>query len=434
MSLHLLMLRVSQYVGLLMRIIYLHQYFNTPGMSGSTRSYEMARRMVSAGHEVHMVTSFREEQTEHAGWFSTDEAGIKVHWYPVPYSNHMSYPQRIAAFFSFAFAARRKAASLRGDVVFATSTPLTIAIPAVLTSRKLNVPMVFEVRDLWPDMPIAMGALKNPILQFSAKKLERWAYKNSAAVVALSPGMKEGVLKTGYPAGQVAVIPNSSDNYEFMCNAGAVAQFRAEREWLGDKPLLIYAGTFGKVNGVGYAIKIAVELKKLNSNVRILLVGRGGEKAQVVAESKEAGVFEENVFFEPVIAKKDIPVLFGAATMASNLVTDIPEARANSANKFFDTLAAGKPILLNHGGWMHQIVSSHDCGLAMWQQPIETVAKQLHEKMNDNAWLELAGKAAKDLAIKEFDRDLLAEQLIAVLVASVNNKSSCASEIAPGVY
>src|SRR5690606_15870465 len=113
-------------------------------MSGGTRSYEMARRMVAAGHEVHMVTSIRESTNEQKGWFKTEEAGIQVHWYPVPYSNHMSYAQRIGAFLIFAIAARKKAIQLDGDVIFATSTPLTIALPAVPAARNKKIPMVFE--------------------------------------------------------------------------------------------------------------------------------------------------------------------------------------------------------------------------------------------------------------------------------------------------
>src|SRR5690554_1355200 len=403
-------------------------------MSGGTRSYEMARRMVAAGHEVHMVTSIRNNDSNQKSWLSTDEAGINVHWYPVPYSNHMSFLQRIKAFFAFAFAARQKAASLQGDVVFATSTPLTIALPAVFTARKLKVPMVFEVRDLWPEMPIAMGALKNPLLQWAAKKLEQWAYKNSAAVVALSPGMKEGVVKTGYPANQVAVIPNSSDNLEFMHNAVAAQQFRAQRSWLGDRPLLIYAGAFGKMNSVTYMVELAIELKKLNSEIKVLLVGEGAEKERIILEAKSAEVFETILFVENPIPKKDVPALLSAATMASNLVSDLPEARANSANKFFDTLAAGKPILLNHGGWMHDLVKAHDCGLAMWQQPIKLVAQELHSKMNNSEWLRKAGSSARTLAEKEFDRDKLANQLITVLKLAVENKTEEVSDIAPGIY
>ena len=145
-----------------MRIIYLHQYFNTPNMSGGTRSYEMARRLVDRGHEVHMVTSSRDGKPSgrHArGWTETVEAGIQVHWCSVPYSNHMSSRRRLGAFAKFSRLAARKATALRGDVVFATSTPLTIALPAVYAARRRSIPMVFEVRDLWPEMPIAVGAL-----------------------------------------------------------------------------------------------------------------------------------------------------------------------------------------------------------------------------------------------------------------------------------
>ena len=156
-----------------------------PEMSGGTRSYEMARRIVAAGHEVHMVTSIREPKHQQRDWISTDEAGIRVHWYPVPYSNHMSYLRRIGAFLSFANAAYKKVMELRGDLIFATSTPLTIVLPAVPAARKKNIPMVLEVRDLWPEMPIAIGALRNPIMRFTARRLERWAYRNSMAVVAL---------------------------------------------------------------------------------------------------------------------------------------------------------------------------------------------------------------------------------------------------------
>src|SRR5690606_13633164 len=115
-----------------MKIIYLHQYFNTPRMAGSIRSYEMARRLVDRGHEVHMVTSDRGDVPRStAKWATTEEDGILVHWTHVPYSNHMSLERRLRAFLTFSMRAASKAAALGGDVVFATSTPLTIALPAL---------------------------------------------------------------------------------------------------------------------------------------------------------------------------------------------------------------------------------------------------------------------------------------------------------------
>lgn len=417
-----------------MKIIYLHQYFNTPEMSGGTRSYEMARRMVAAGHEVHMVTSCRESEVPEQGWYQTVEAGIQVHWYPVSYSNHMSFLRRIKAFIVFALAARKKSVQLDGDIIFATSTPLTIALPAVSASKKNKAPLVFEVRDLWPEMPIAMGALKNPLLRLVANKLEHWAYHNSQAVVALSPGMKEGVVRTGYPADRVAVIPNSSDNNEFQFDAEAAARFRAEREWLGDSPLLVYTGTFGKVNGVGCVIPIARELMDGNSDIHILLVGEGVEKDGVINEAKQAGVLGKNLFIEEKLPKKEIPALLSAATMASALFIDLPEMRPNSANKFFDALASGTPVMLNYGGWMHDLVIANGCGLSIWQQSPASVAAELDVKMHDSDWLEEAGKAARELAEACFDRDKLANQLVEVLLAAKSGRPNRASEIAPGEY
>ena len=140
-------------------------------MPGGTRSYEMARRLVAVGHELNIVTSWREADGR-KGWFVTDEAGIKVHWLPVPYSNRMGFNERILAFFKFALLSAHKAASFDSDIVFATSTPLTIALPAVYAARRRKVPMVFEVRDLWPDVPYAMRALNNNFVFWAAEQLE----------------------------------------------------------------------------------------------------------------------------------------------------------------------------------------------------------------------------------------------------------------------
>lgn len=417
-----------------MKIIYLHQYFNTPSMSGGTRSYEMARRMVNEGHEVHVITSFRDGSLAQKGWFQTNEVGIHVHWLPVPYSNHMSYFQRIKAFLSFAYAARRKAIDLGGDIIFATSTPLTIALPAVLAAKKNNIPMVFEVRDLWPEMPIAMGALKNPILKFIAKKLEKWAYRNSEAIIALSPGMKEGIVRSGYPASKVGVVPNSSDNHEFQYNSEKAAYFRSERGWLENKPLLVYAGTFGKVNGVDYMVGIAKELKALQSDVRILLVGDGSEKSFVKQKAIDEGVYDVNLFIEDPIPKKDMQALLSAATLSSALFIDLPEMRPNSANKFFDTLASGTPVVLNYGGWMNDLVNRHNCGISIWQKTAKDAAKDIHLRAMDTRWLNHASGEARKLAEGYFDRDILAAQLLNVLESVADGRPNLAESIAPGIY
>lgn len=417
-----------------MKIIYLHQYFNTPSMPGGTRSYEMARRLVAKGHEVHMVTSWREADGR-ADWFQTEEDGIFVHWLPVPYSNHMSYGQRIRAFVRFAQGAARKAASLDGDIVFATSTPLTIALPAVYAARRKRVPMVFEVRDLWPELPIAMGALRNPIMRWVARRLERWAYGNAESVVALSPGMRDGVVATGYAAERVAVIPNSCD-IDFFQSADpeAARRFRDRRPWLGERPLLVYTGTFGRINGVGYMVDLAVRLKSIAPEVRILLVGDGQEVEVVRARAAAAGVLGGNLHMERQIPKCEIPTLLAAADMASSLFIDLPEMRANSANKFFDGLAAAKPILLNYGGWQADLVGASACGLLAWNRSLDEVARLVADHMADRAWLDLAGQTAQVLARELFDRDVLTVQLERTLANASKYEGDRAGSVAAGEY
>src|SRR5699024_6188797 len=180
---------------------------------------------------------------------------------------------------------------------------------------------------------------------------------------ALSPGMKEGVVRTGYPSQQVATIPNSSDNQDFIIEPSKAEEFRASRRWLQDKPLLVYVGTFGLINGVGYMVWLSKELLALNPDIRILLVVEDIEKPLVKQQAQEVGVLDVNLFVEDSLPKKDIPALLAAADMASSLFIDKPVMRPNSANKFFDALAAGKPVFLNYGGWQHELVQAKACGL-----------------------------------------------------------------------
>lgn len=400
-----------------LKIIYLHQYFNTPAMSGGTRSYEMAKRLVSAGHEVHMITSWR-EGAESTDWFEENIDGINVHWLPVKYSNHMSNTDRIKAFFHFAFSASKKASLIKADIVFATSTPLTICLPGIIASKFQKIPMVFEVRDLWPELPIAIGALRSTVLKKVAFWLEKFAYKNSEAIVALSPGMRDGIVATGYSADRVAVIPNSCDNCYFTANKSDVEKFRKDRPWLQDRPLLVYAGTFGKINGVSYLVELALHLKHISPEIRLLLVGDGLEKTEVIEKAKSLNVLGVNLFIEDSVPKNQIPVLLGAADISCSLFIDIPAMRANSANKFFDTLAASKPIFINYGGWQADLITKHECGIIAWGLPLEKAAKELSDRITNKQWLSAAGQSSKYLAENYFCRDTLAKNLECVLTVS----------------
>lgn len=404
-----------------MKIIYIHQYFNKPSMYGGTRSYEMARRLVDWGHEVHLITSDRSGSSDKNGWYTTEESGIQVHWLPVTYSNNMGFNDRVKAFIKFAIHASFKASSLEGDVVFATSTPLTIAIPGIYASKIKGRPMVFEVRDLWPELPIAIGALQNQILINMAKWLEKSAYQNASQVVALSPGMKEGVLRTGYSQNKVHMIPNSSDLELFDVPEEEGLRFRESREWLGDRPLVIYAGTFGQINKVGYLVKVAAEMKEIAPEVRFLIVGRGAEGDQIKSLAKDLNVLNNNVFMPGKLPKAEMPALFSAADITTSLFMDLEEMWANSANKFFDGLASGTPIAINYSGWQADVLRENEAGIVLPPHDYAIAAQKLYEGLSDEDWLKTAGKNAKRLAREEYDRNMLAKKLENALKKAVND-------------
>ena len=390
-----------------MRIVYLYQYFTTPDMPGGTRCYEMARRWVAAGHEVHVVTTSRDKGSG-GSWSTTDAGGATVHWRNVPYNNAMSFTARVLAFFAFARTAAPLARSLRGDVVFATSTPLTIIFPAWYATMFRKTPIVFEVRDLWPEMPIAAGYIRNPVLKWLATGIEKLAYRSSRRIVALSPGMAEGVRAAGTSASKVVVAPNSCDMELFEVPESAGARYRDQQAWLGSRPFVAYCGALGQLNDVSYLARLAASMRVRGSEVVFGIYGTGKEESKVRTLAGELGVLGVNFFMMGGIPKNQIPAVLNAASAVASVFCPIPQMRVNSANKFFDGLAAGRPIVINYGGWQADLLRSTGAGIVLDALDIETSADDLTAYLADAGRLKTAGIAARQLANEKFSRDRIA--------------------------
>jgi glycosyltransferase involved in cell wall biosynthesis len=399
-----------------MRIAYIHQYYTTREMPGGTRSYELARRLVERGHEVHVITT--DTGARHSGvrWRESVHDGVHVHRMPVPYSNAMSYRRRIASFVQFAVGASTRATRVHPDVVLATSTPLTVAIPGIVAAKLRRVAFVFEVRDLWPELPIEIGALHHPVTRWAALRLAETAYRNADRVIALSPGMADGVAAHGYPRQRITVVPNACDVDLFGASAAAAQAFRADRPWLGARPLVVYAGTFGVVNGVDYLVRVAAHMRDREPDVRFLLLGEGKTRQQVTALAERLGVLGRTLFIEPGIPKDQVPAVLEAATITTSVVVPLPGLWVNSANKFFDGLAAGRPVAINHGGWQADLLSNSGAGVVLDGEDPGAAAEVLAARLGDSAWLESAGRAARALATGLFSRDILFERFEAALL------------------
>ena len=375
-----------------MQILYLHQFFITRAGVGGTRSYEFARRFVASGHRVRMVT---------AGEGSTTVDGIDVIGVPGAYSDYMSATaatdrDRMVAFGRFAAGAT--AAALRGprpDVIYATSPPLTIAAPALAAVARWRAPLVFEVRDLWPEAPIQMGALSNPRLQRQARSLEQQAYRRARRVIALSPGIRDGVIASGVPEGKVVLVPNASD----------LDLFRPSPPPPFDERFVVsYFGTMGEANDLTMAVEAARRLPDMS----FVLMGDGKRRAELER------IAPPNVEFPgPAASKEDVAALAARSGACLMLFKDVPVLATNSPNKLFDTFAAGRPAIVNMDGWMRELVEDNDAGLYVRD------AGELAQKL---AWLrahpeEVArmGRNARALAEREFDRDKLAARVLSLL-------------------
>lgn len=417
---------------LFMRIVYLHQYFFTRTMIGvaGNRSYEFARRLVAMGHEVHMVTSYTHAtKNGPREWFETQEDGIHVHWLPVPYSNKMAFRERIDAFLRFAFGASRKAASLNADVVFATSGPLTIAIPGLYASWSSRIPLVFEVRDLWPEGAIQLGVLTNPFAKWLARRLERLAYRSARHIVALSPGMRDGVMATGVDGCKITVIPNAADLDLFHPEIdGADTRMRSG---LDGRFCIAYFGTMGLANGLGFVLDAAAELKRRNvADIVFMLHGDGMERPLLEARARDEGL--DNVIFSGPTPKHLMAEMVSSVDVCMTIFKNVPVLRTCSPNKLFDALAAGKPILTNMPGWLGSIAEEEKTGvLVRPDDPADFADKAIWLRDHPQE-LKVFSVNARRIAEEQFSRDVLARHLEGVLrQTTAKSEQHSSTQIAP---
>jgi glycosyltransferase involved in cell wall biosynthesis len=280
--------------------------------------------------------------------------------------------------------------------------------------------MVFEVRDSWPELPVALGVLQNRLLIRLALKLERSAYYSSCAVIALSPGMKESVCRTGYPANQVHIIPNACDAAFTVDKRSSARAWLNDNPWVNDRKLVVYLGTVGRIHGVSYLASLADSVAKLADDICFAVIGEGPEIDIVERYARKLGVLNRNFYLIPEMPKMDTPKVLAAAAAGISTVIPVPELEANSANKFFDYLAASLPVIINYGGWQRQVLEQSGAGVRLPAEDFAEAARILTNYLHDEATLAQAGRAAAELAQTTFSRDRLADDLISLLEKTVD--------------
>ncbi len=397
-----------------MRILYFHQHFSTPKGKSGTRSYEFGRALVARGHSVTMVcgasalAGLELPYDSVRGWAWGQVDGIDVIMLPLAYSNRDGLVRRLFVFLRFAWRSIVLALREDYDLVFATSTPLTAAIPGVIARWLKGVPFVFEVRDLWPELPKALG-MRNPLLLWGMSLLEWVAYRSSTATVGLSPGIVQGIRRRSAKNLPVAMIPNGCD----------LDLFRPELR----KPLMLsglnpgdfvagFTGAHGVANGLDAVLDVAaVLLRRGDHRIKLVFIGDGKEKDRLAERAKRENLV--NCLFYPPISKSELASVTASLDCGLMILKNVPAFYyGTSPNKFFDYLAAGIPVLNNYPGWLADMIQKERCGMAVAPDDAVAFADALQSLAADPEGCRRMGAAARKLAEQDFARHALADQFV----------------------
>ncbi|EHI9239498.1 glycosyltransferase family 4 protein [Vibrio vulnificus] len=407
-----------------MNILYFHQHFSTPKGSTGIRSYEMARRLIHHGHNVTMVCG-----TYGGGETGLDSAfisgkregivdGIRIIEFDLAYSNSDGFVKRSMTFVKFALKSIGLAFTEKYDVLFATTTPLTAGIPGIFARWLRGKPFVFEVRDLWPELPKEMGVIKNPVILGLMSLLEWASYRSAHRCIGLSPGIVDGIKKRGVPDNKVTMVPNGCDLSIFTQPSEPWRPDGVAEEDL----MAIFTGTHGMANGLDAVLNAAAELQNRGRNdIKLVLVGQGKLKPQLEAKAQELQL--KNVIFHPPVNKQKLAGLMASADVGMQVLANIPAFYyGTSPNKFFDYISAGLPVINNYPGWLAGMIEALQCGFAVAPENPKAFANALEQAADDQEALAAMGEAARQLAESQFDRQMLADKWVEWVVATAQSE------------
>jgi glycosyltransferase involved in cell wall biosynthesis len=395
-----------------MHIAVFSQYHTSPDCPATSRHYTLLAE-IAKHHRVTLLTTpaWRSQQlTQEFVWVPP---GVELREANIPYTNKMGPARRALAFAQYAAWAVRAGRQLdRPDVVWGISTPLTAAWAAARVARYWRVPWVFEVQDLWPSFPVAMGAVPTALARQQLFALEKRLYDSAAHIVPLSPDMSHYVMEQGIPAAKITTLLNGTDlDLAARATPAAVAALRHDQELEGQK-VVLYAGTFGRANDIPTVVAAAEALVAADPAVTWLFLGHGYYAPLVAAAAERWPGRIRLVGGQP---RHAVFSWFALADVAVVSFLGLPVLDANSPAKLYDALAVGTPVVVTNPGWTKSLVEQHGCG---WYTPAgdaPALAERLSAVLANPDALLAAGTRGRALAHVAFDRQLLAEQMRSIL-------------------
>jgi glycosyltransferase involved in cell wall biosynthesis len=401
-----------------MRVLVIHQAFGSPGEPGGTRHWELGRYLAQSGDQMCVVTS----QINYASskrWRSgpgrfceeANESGVRVlRVLGLPILNR-SFTWRVVALVFFAVTSLWVAWRVRSvDVVMGTTPPIFQAVSAWLVAKLRRKPFLLEVRDLWPEFAIDIGVLRNPLLIFLSRWLERFLYSQADHILINSPAYRDYLEGRGIPSNKISLVPNGADVGMFRPDADGSAYRKALN--LEDKFLVVYAGAMGMANDLVTILNAAARLRD-HADVHFVLTGDGKERSTLRREAEELHL--HNVTIASPVAKSKMPEVLAAADVCVATLKNIPMFTTTYPNKVFDYMAAGRPTVLAIDGVIRQVLERSEGGICVPPGNDEALADAVLQLYQAPALRARMGASARQYVITHFDRKQQAEEFRSIL-------------------
>ncbi|WAC11264.1 glycosyltransferase family 4 protein [Dyadobacter pollutisoli] len=407
-----------------MHILLIHQYFLEDNGGGGSRWNEMSRIWVAEGHHVTVVAGTGHYMNQETGvtkkFFAqnVNSNSVRIIRCHVSRRYHLGFAGRLWAYFSFTLSATLGGilyARDRYDLVLVTSPPLLAGIAGLFISRWKRIPLVLEIRDLWPESAVDTGVLKNRFLIQMSYWLENQLYKCVRLINVLTPAFREVLIqeKKVYPS-KIIMVPNAADFSlsEHYLQTFAREAFRRELK-LENKFVVIYVGAHGVANHLIQILETADLLR--DTNVLFLLIGDGVQKRQLMEEAFRMQL--NNVRFQDPVGKAEIFKYILAADAGTSVLKKADTFKTIYSNKTFDYFSCKKPVLMAIDGISRQLVEEASAGIFVEPENPADFAFKIRQYKNDHTRCQAEGENGYQFARAHFDREILAKKYLEQLLA-----------------
>ena len=392
-----------------------------------TRAYEMAQGLVRAGHQVTMIAEVPNHPTgiippEYRGklYDRTDLDGIDVIRVWVKASPVKTFRTRIAFYLSYMVMAIVAGVFLsrgRYDLIYATSPPLFVGGAGLIVSYLRRIPLVFEVRDLWPESAILLGELNNKVAIYISSLLERWCYYRARQIVMVD-NSKNRLLERGYPETKIHIIPNGA-NTDLYVPAPLNLALRKSLDIDTEHFVLIFTGLHGLAHDVETAVEAAALLRD-HKDITFLFVGDGVRKPAMQDKVQRLGL--RNFRFLPFQPEQELPNLISLANVGLSLGRKNLHSRRALPVKVFSYMACARPTLMAYDGDAADLLRDSGAGLVVEPENPEALADAILQLKDDPVACQQMGENGRELVVRNYSRQAQAGQLIKLLEQAAGNQ------------